>query len=158
MQRNQQSCPHYLWSQLQMVHLETLPDLKRQRLWNNKNNKGRSSFNSKLMDGSTCWKKETVPGSGIEGPVLGGGGRLGGGGLRGGPAPPACFFYRSVLNSMPACRRRWSGHLGRQCWSWWIVVTRSRSKSWRGHPAWLSPRTLLNQFLFAVSHFLVNEI
>ena len=47
------------------------------------------------MDGSTCWKKETVPGSGIEGPVLGGGGRLGGGGLRGGPAPPACFFFIS---------------------------------------------------------------
>ena len=32
MQRNQQSCPHCLWSQLQMVHLETLPDLKGQRL------------------------------------------------------------------------------------------------------------------------------
>ena len=52
-------------------------------------------FNSKLTEGSTYWKKETVPGSGIEGPVFGGGGRLGGGGRRGGPAPPACFFLIS---------------------------------------------------------------
>ena len=44
MQKNRQSCPHYLWSQLQMVHLETLPDLKRRRLWNKKIKKGRSIF------------------------------------------------------------------------------------------------------------------
>ena len=30
-----------------------------------------------------------LPGSGIAGPDLGGGGRFGGGGLLGGPAPPA---------------------------------------------------------------------
>ena len=92
MQKNRQSCPHYLWSQLQMVHLETLPDLKRRRLWNKKIKNGRSIFNSKLTEGSTYWKKETVPGSGIEGPVLGGGGRLGGVVAEVAPPRPPVFF------------------------------------------------------------------
>ena len=67
------------------------------------------------------------PGSGIEGPDLGGGGLFGGGGRLGGPAPPA---YNNNLNHFTDVVSHLSfpeADLGWQCWCWGVIVTRARS-------------------------------
>ena len=67
------------------------------------------------------------PGSGIEGPDLGGGGLFGGGGRLGGPAPPA---YKNNLNHFTDVVSHLSfpeADLGWQCWCWGVIVTRARS-------------------------------